>query len=666
MSFHLFHISEAYSSADGSIQFIEFHGEANSQHLWDPYTLTVTQGGTVHSFSIPSNLPSSSTLNKNVLVATQAFADLTGITPDYIIPENFLFTTGSATINFPGMDSLSYTALPTDGVHSLGEDGTTEQINSPTNFAGQTFTISSALAPILDDSLEDVLAGNADGFEFVVPAATFIDITNDALTYAVTFLNGDPLPGWLAFDSGTRTFSFTAGTATPGILDVKVTASDTLGGSASDTFALQVISGSVLVGTASNETLNGTADDDHITALGGDDSLAAGAGDDTMLGGSGNDTFAVDTWDDVVTEVDGQGDFDRVVSSTSLTLPVHVEQLLLTGIGDWVGIGNILPNVLIGNSGDNSLYGAGGDDSLYGENGNDSFMISGGDIVVEGDGMGNDRVLTATTLGPLFDFVEELVLLTDGNLNATGNALTNTLIGNDGNNVLNGGAEGDAMIGGLGNDTYHVDDADDTVSETGAGTDEVQSAVSFSLVVGDGDVLPGDVERLVLTGSGDINGTGNALANAISGNSGHNVVNGGAGDDSINAGVGDDTVDGGAGDDTLKGSTGEDVFLFADLAGTDELSDFTSGVDQIHLDDAVFSALTEGTLGAANAQFGLRSAIGETSGDADDYVKYATDTGELFYDANGSAAGGLTAIALLDASCGATLPQLALADIVVI
>jgi Ca2+-binding RTX toxin-like protein len=49
-----------------------------------------------------------------------------------------------------------------------------------------------------------------------------------------------------------------------------------------------------------------------------------------------------------------------------------------------------------------------------------------------------------------------------------------------------------------------------------------------------------EVENLELTGTGDINGIGNGLANTLSGNSGANVLDGRAGADTMAGGAGDD------------------------------------------------------------------------------------------------------------------------------
>ena len=75
------------------------------------------------------------------------------------------------------------------------------------------------------------------------------------------------------------------------------------------------------------------------------------------------------------------------------------------------------------------------------------------------------------------------------------------------------------------------------------GIDTVQSSISFSLA--NTARVFGAVENLTLLGSGNINGTGNALNNVLTGNAGANSLNGGAGNDTLNGGAGNDTLTGG-------------------------------------------------------------------------------------------------------------------------
>jgi Ca2+-binding RTX toxin-like protein len=175
---------------------------------------------------------------------------------------------------------------------------------------------------------------------------------------------------------------------------------------------------------------------------------------------------------------------------------------------------------------------------MIGGAGHDAYFVDdAADAVVENPNEGSDTVFSTAHFG-LSANVETLVLQGSADLQGYGNDLANALHGNAGNNLLNGGTGADTMVGGIGNDLYFVDDAGDVVFENASeGSDAVFSAISHAMAA--------NVETLVLLqGSGNLAGTGNALANAIHGNSGDNAL------------------DGGANADVLTGNDGNDTFVF--------------------------------------------------------------------------------------------------------
>ncbi|HEX3860243.1 MAG TPA: MJ1477/TM1410 family putative glycoside hydrolase [Stellaceae bacterium] len=414
--------------------------------------------------------------------------------------------------------------------------------------------------------------------------------------------------------------------------------------------------GVVVNGTAGPDTLNGGAGNDTLNGAAGNDVLNGGAGADTMAGGVGNDTYVVDNAGDVVTEAAAAGT-DTVQSSISYTLGANVENLTLTGSAAINGTGNALNNVIIGNGGNNILNGGAGNDVLNGSAGadtmaggvgNDTYYVdNAGDIVTEAAAAGTDIVRSSINY-TLPANVENLALLGSGNINGTGNSLNNAIIGNGGNNilsggagndvlnggagndVLNGGVGADRMAGGVGNDTYYVDNAGDVVTEAAAsGTDIVWSSINYT--------LPANVENLALLGSGNINGTGNSLNNAIIGNSGNNTLNGGAGADRLN---------GGAGNDNLYGGAGADAFVFTTplnaSTNVDHIFDFSSIDDKILLSGSVFK--TAGAVGTLDV---TAFYVGSASHDADDRIIYNRTTGALSYDPDGTGAAAATPFAVL-------------------
>ena len=281
----------------------------------------------------------------------------------------------------------------------------------------------------------------------------------------------------------------------------------------------------------------------------GNNLLDGGAGADAMTGGAGNDTYFVDNAGDAVLENPGEGN-DAVFASINYGLTANVETLVLQGAADLQGFGNNLANTLFGNSGNNLLDGGTGADAMLGGAGNDTYFVdNAADAVIENGGQGSDAVFASVNYG-LTANVETLVLQGGADLQGFGNTLVNSIFGNSGNNLINGGAGADTMVGGLGNDTYFVDDGLDQVIEAvGAGNDAIFTTAHF--------VLSANVETLVQQGSGDLGGTGNALANSIFGNSGNN------------------TLDGQGGADILTGNAGNDTFVFnVGQANGDTVVDF--------------------------------------------------------------------------------------------
>ena len=160
--FHTFVVDQLYSSADGEIQFIVLRENAGlgGQNRFSGQVVTSSHAGVVKSFAFGSDLPSSSTAGRHVLLASQGYVALRNTTPsanlpapDFTLPNRFLATDGGV-VNFANVDLMTYASLPVDGTNSRYGDGAVAN-NNPINFSG----VSSAVPVVSTLAIEYYHAG---------------------------------------------------------------------------------------------------------------------------------------------------------------------------------------------------------------------------------------------------------------------------------------------------------------------------------------------------------------------------------------------------------------------------------------------------------------------------------------------------------------------------
>jgi Ca2+-binding RTX toxin-like protein len=339
-----------------------------------------------------------------------------------------------------------------------------------------------------------------------------------------------------------------------------------------------------------SQAINGGGNslDNQIVGNAAANRLDGGAGNDILIGGAGDDTYYIDGKDRVVELKDGGKDL--IIAGLSSTLGDNLENLTLTGTGNFYGTGNELDNVLTGNSGNNALDGKTGADTMDGSQGSDTYYVdNAGDVTYDSGYSGTDIVF-ATVSHTIGSGIENLTLMGIDPINGTGNEGSNRIVGNVADNVLVGGlgvdtlvggdgndtlyangnvqsnykySQDDQLIGGMGDDTYYVyGDAPDVVEVAGQGTDTVYAGTQTTYT------LAANVENLVLVSDGvvggalDVGGIGNALDNKLTGTAGDNVLDGA---------VGADTMIGLGGDDTYIVDTAGDRVVEAAGGGIDEV-----------------------------------------------------------------------------------------------
>ncbi|WP_442582829.1 S8 family serine peptidase [Mesorhizobium sp. ASY16-5R] len=343
--------------------------------------------------------------------------------------------------------------------------------------------------------------------------------------------------------------------------------------------------------------------------------------------------------------------------SDGVNLVAQTVQLQVTGGVNSNLVGTADADRLDGAFGDDVVSGLGGDDTLIGGVGDDT-LIGGTGADYHSGGTGNDTasyinaasgvtaslanaaINTGEAAGDVYNSIERLTGSSFGDA-LTGTAGSNTVAAGDGDDVVQGLAGNDTLAGQGGNDTLVGGLGADYLSG-GSGSDTASYANAAAAVK-------------VSLSNPAIN-TGEAAGDTY--NSVERLL-GSAFNDTLEGTASANTINGGAGSDVLTGLGGSDSFVFSmalGAANVDKITDFTVANDKILLDHAIFSMLAVGALDASAFKDNFLGTR-----DADDHIFYNSNSGSLFYDADGI--GGAAAVKFASLATGLSLTA---ADFVVI
>lgn len=374
--------------------------------------------------------------------------------------------------------------------------------------------------------------------------------------------------------------------------------------------------GNKLTGGLGADILSGLGGNDELFGSGGKDQLFGGSGKDILAGGSGDDSMQGDGGDDTVVVGSGADSFDGGAGFNFLDFS-QIKRSVTVDLS--LGSVTVYADGLAGNT--TTFLHVGG---VFGSNRNDQ---------ITGDGLANQL---------------------------DGLAGNDTINGGDGNDIINGGIGDDKLLGGAGFDQFKLSAGSDTI-DGGADIDTINFVEATRGVKA--SLSHGSVSLTTADGKGTStilhieNAWGSTLSDALSGNKSGNLLWGNDGDDKLSGGRGSDLLEGGVGQDLLTGGRGSDIFLFSadpTADNVDQVTDFTPGKDGLALKSDIFDVDPTGselTLGVfAYHHIDSHEFQAGSDHDADNTrvrVLYDSTDGMLYYDSNGSHAGGLSEIAYI-------------------
>ncbi|NCR71962.1 MAG: hypothetical protein GPI93_12565 [Microcystis aeruginosa LG13-12] len=455
-------------------------------------------------------------------------------------------------------------------------------------------------APSLENAIADQTTTEDTPFTFPIPDNTFADVdTGDTLTYSATLSNDNPLPSWLNFNQTNRTFSGTPTNNDVGDLSLKVTVTDSVGESVSDSFTLTIVNDDTSV--ISQLSIN------DITVVEGKDSNA-------IL------TVTVDnpnpqqiTVNYTTAPINATANVDYTSQTGTLIIPANtsIASIIIPLLNDNLNEPDEVFTVTLSNPVNATI--------------NPDETI--GQVII------SDTLQSAITR-TLPNNVENLRLIGTNNINGTGNAGDNKITGNSGNNIyyLNASTP-------LGSDTIQETTTGgiDTLDFTGTNT-----AVRVNLGITTTQTAVTNNLKLTFSANNTIeNIIGDSGNDRLTGNSLNNTLTGGGGNDQLTGQDGNDSLIGGSGDDLLTGGNGSDNFIFnSSNLGIDTISDFTPGSDKMVLSKAIFTAL-QSSIGNGFSQPAEFASVDDDDlvATSSAFIVYSNSSGSIYYNQNGSAAG---------------------------
>lgn len=198
--FHLWVINEVFSDADGTVQFIELTTTAGGQDALSGHSLVSTDANqNQKTFDFLTDL-SGTTTNGSVLIATEGFTTLTGLTADYIIEDNFLPITGGSLDFAEGTSLFDYTqpVLPLNGEQSIDADAQ-PQTATPTNFSGMSAMVTAdsyasfdVATSVMQVPVADIPGIGIANLSFTVDLSSIeFTLNNDFYLYEAGIVGGD-------------------------------------------------------------------------------------------------------------------------------------------------------------------------------------------------------------------------------------------------------------------------------------------------------------------------------------------------------------------------------------------------------------------------------------------------------------------------------------------